>query len=278
MTTREFTPMTSTEQMTARSTNAASSTTAQQMDNAYLPSPDLSISFANVGELYVTIAGPIGAGKTTLAEELGKRLNLPVYKELDGDKVHKRLLNKFYANMKENAFGLEIYLLSKRFAQQQRIGWSGKGAVQDRSIYEDGIFVEMLTDMEMMTEDEYLIYTEAVSTFEKSMVKPRVLIYLRVSPEKCMERIRKRIEEGEGKRDFEKGITLDYMTTLCKKYENFVKRESGRFNIVVIDWNEFGKGEEVLAAIEIALKKTCNAVFIERDENGKYSSKLSEEF
>ncbi len=34
----------------------------------------------------------------------------------------------------------QIYLLNKRFSQQQQIIWFGRGGVQDRTIYEDSVF------------------------------------------------------------------------------------------------------------------------------------------
>ena len=42
--------------------------------------------------------------------------------------------------MKKYGFALQVYLLNKRFKQQQQIIWQGKGGVQDRTIYEDSVF------------------------------------------------------------------------------------------------------------------------------------------
>ena len=38
---------------------------------------------------------------------------------------------------------LQVYLLNKRFSQQQQIIWSGRGGVQDRTIYEDSVFARV---------------------------------------------------------------------------------------------------------------------------------------
>ncbi len=71
-------------------------------------------------ELFIGICGLIGAGKTTLAESLAKEMGLPVYYEPVTDNIY---LEDFYGDMKKYAFPLQIYLLNKRFKQQQQIVW-----------------------------------------------------------------------------------------------------------------------------------------------------------
>ena len=98
---------------------------------------------AGLENVYISIAGLIGAGKTTLATALGKTLNLPVHFEPVSDNAY---LEDFYADMSRYGFPLQIYLLNKRFRQQQQIVWEGRGGVQDRTIYEDAIFAKMLRE------------------------------------------------------------------------------------------------------------------------------------
>ena len=40
---------------------------------------------------------------------------------------------------------MQIYLLNARFQQHQQIIWTGKGGVQDRTIYEDSVFAKVWT-------------------------------------------------------------------------------------------------------------------------------------
>ena len=56
---------------------------------------------------FIGISGLIGAGKTTLATELGKVLNLPVYYE---PIVENEYLEDFYRDMKRYSFSFQIYL------------------------------------------------------------------------------------------------------------------------------------------------------------------------
>lgn len=80
-------------------------------------------------KFFIGICGPIAAGKTTLAHELGEIMKLPVFLE---DVKENPYLGKFYVDRKSYAFPLQIYLLNKRFEQQQRLVWSKRGGIQDR--------------------------------------------------------------------------------------------------------------------------------------------------
>ena len=89
-----------------------------QIDDAgLLPKSGIPIA-AGLENVYISIAGLIGAGKTTLATALGKTLGLPVHYEPVTDNCY---LDDFYKDMKRYGFPLQIYLLNKRFRQQQQI-------------------------------------------------------------------------------------------------------------------------------------------------------------
>jgi hypothetical protein len=119
-------------------------------------------------------------GKSTLATALAKELGLPVYYEPVIDNIY---LADFYQDMKKYSFPLQIYLLNKRFKQQQQIIWEGKGGVQDRTIYEDSVFARMLRDSGHMEERDFRTYMELFSNMSNFMKKPNIIVHLDVSPE-----------------------------------------------------------------------------------------------
>ena len=67
-------------------------------------------------DLFIGIAGLIGAGKSTLATALGELTGLPVYYEPVQDNAY---LADFYADTAKYAFSMQIYLLNRRFQQHQ---------------------------------------------------------------------------------------------------------------------------------------------------------------
>lgn len=75
-------------------------------------------------EIFISISGMIGAGKTTLADALGEKLSLPVYHEPVADNAY---LADFYKDKLRYGFPLQVYLLNRRFQQHQQIIWTGKG-------------------------------------------------------------------------------------------------------------------------------------------------------
>jgi deoxyadenosine kinase len=190
--------------------------------------------------LFIGIAGMIGAGKSTLATALGKNLDIDVYYEpVDNNEY----LADFYRDTKRYSFATQIYLLNRRFQQHQEIIWRGRSAVQDRTIYEDSIFARMLAETGLMEERDYRTYIELFRNMSNFMCKPNVIIYLDVSPERSMERIRAR---GRGVED---GITLEYLKALHRGYTEFVADISRVIPVIQVDYDRFPTVEEMARVI-----------------------------
>ena len=185
-------------------------------------------------KLYIGISGLIGVGKTTLADELGKKMDLPVYHEPVIDNAY---LEDFYKDMKRNAFRLQIYLLNQRFSQQQQIIWQKKGAIQDRTIYEDQIFARVLCDQGDMDERDYQTYIDLFNNMSNFMSRPNLIIHLDVSPEESMERIKLR------NRDCEKDISIEYLQRLYQAYEKTLQEIGKSIPIIRVNYNKFKTAE-----------------------------------
>lgn len=205
-------------------------------------------------DLFIGIAGLIGAGKSTLATALGRHLGLPVYYEPVADNAY---LADFYRDTARYAFATQIYLLNRRFQQHQEIIWRGGGAVQDRTIYEDAVFAKMLVDLDLMEERDYRTYLDLFRHMSNFMCRPHVIIYLDVSPERSMERIQER------SRDVESGISLAYLKALHGEYERFVADISRTIPVIRVNWDQFRDAEEMAEVIE---REYLHASFLRRVE------------
>lgn len=190
--------------------------------------------------LFIGIAGMIGAGKTTLATQLGKHLDIDVYYE---PVENNEYLEDFYRDTKRYSFATQIYLLNKRFRQHQEIIWRGRPAVQDRTIYEDSVFAKMLAATGLMEERDYRTYVELFRNMSNFMCKPNVIVYLDVSPERSMERIRER------SREVENGITIEYLAALYRGYEEFIADISRIIPVIRVDYDRFATAEEMTRVI-----------------------------
>ena len=194
-----------------------------------------------LNDLFIGIAGMIGAGKSTLATALGHHLGLPAYYEPVQDNEY---LADFYEDTAKHAFATQIYLLNRRFQQHQEIIWRGGGGVQDRTIYEDAVFAKMLVKLGLMDERDFQTYLSLFRHMSNFMCRPSVIVYLDVKPERSMERIKLR------SRDVETGITLEYLTALYGEYDSFIGDISRTVPVIRVDYDRFRDAEEMAAMIE----------------------------
>jgi deoxyguanosine kinase len=159
---------------------------------------------------YITIEGPIGAGKTTLAmllaERLGGKLLLEEYEE-------NPFLAEFYADRDRFAFQTQLFFLLSRFRQQQALLQTDlfyENVVSDYLFAKDRLFASITLGAE-----ELALYDEVERTLGKSIPVPDVVIYLQGSVPKLMEAIHSR------GRSFEGNISSDYLAQVVQTYNDF---------------------------------------------------------
>ena len=201
---------------------------------------------SSLQQTFIGIAGLIGAGKSTLATALGEQLNMPVYYEPVDDNVY---LGDFYQDPSKYGFAMQIYLLNRRFQQHQEIIWRGEGGVQDRTIYEDSIFAKTLMQQGMIDQRDYETYLHLFKHMSHFMCRPSVIIYLDLSPESSMERIRQRA------RDVEAGVPFEYLQLLHRGYEEFIEDISRSTPVIRVPWEEFKDTSEVVKVVEEAFSR-----------------------
>lgn len=201
--------------------------------------------------MFIGVAGLIGAGKSTLTQQLADHLGYDTAFEPVETNPY---LDDFYQDMGRWTFNMQMFLLSARFQQHQEIIWSpahqeGRGIVQDRTIYEDTIFATMHYNDGIVDDRDFGTYLSHFNVMRRYLQYPDVILYLRVSPEKALERINLR------SRDAEVGIPLEYLQGLYEGYEDFVEEMARYTTVVTLDWSEFRPLSEVASAIEEATQK-----------------------
>ena len=212
---------------------------------------------ASMSGVFIGISGLIGAGKTTLAEALAKELNLPVFYE---PVTNNEYLKDFYTDMKRYAFPMQIYLLNKRFKQQQQIVWNGTGGVQDRTIYEDSVFARMLCDSGYMEEREYKTYLELFQNMSNFMKKPNIIVHLDLTPEESLRRIQLR------NRQCEQSISLEYLNALYKAYEDFVNEIAKIIPVIKVDYQRFHSADQMAKVVKQEYEQISNIKYVPIDK------------
>lgn len=184
-----------------------------------------------------------------MATALAKELSLPVHYEPVDDNVY---LKDFYEDLSKYAFPMQIYLLNKRFKQQQQIVWNGLGGVQDRTIYEDTVFAKMLYKSGHMSERDYRTYLSLFNNMSHFMKKPNIIVHLDVSPEQSMQRIKSR------NRGCENGMTLEYLRALHSAYEEFISDIARVIPVIKVDYSKFPTAKQMAVAIKKQYAEIAN--------------------
>jgi deoxyadenosine/deoxycytidine kinase len=163
---------------------------------------------------YITVAGNIGVGKSTLVQLLCKRLGWePFYEPVEQNPY----LADFYADMQAWSFHSQIFFLTHRLRIHQELILSPGATIQDRSIYEDAeIFAQHLYLQGYFQPRDYETYQALYQTLKAFLKPPDLVVYLRASVETLQKRISLR------SRDYERTISDSYLAQLNMLYENWI--------------------------------------------------------
>ena len=173
----------------------------------------------------ITIDGNIGAGKTTILNYLHTNYN--IYVDLEPIEKWKPFLDNMYNN-KKNHFNFQIRVWLDRSWIQEKEGNSN--IIMERSpFFISHTFNKYMYEKNLITSQENNIICEL---YKKTNViwKSNYFIYLRSSPEKCLERILTRGRENE------LDITIDYLRDIHNLHEEtYQKAYNKGYNIIVIN-------------------------------------------
>lgn len=170
------------------------------------------------------IEGNIGSGKSTLLKMINGLSNTEVIQEpVDiwtsiKDNKGTNLLQHFYSDMDRNSYMFQTMVFKTRLEslepkQIQPFRFS------ERSIWTDRyVFGKMCIEDNKMNSIESKCYNHWFNWLEKKFKPtPDGIIYIRCTPEKCLERINKR------SRDEENTISLDYIKKLHTYHEEWLQ-------------------------------------------------------
>ena len=204
--------------------------------------------------MHIAVTGNIGAGKTTLTTMLAKHYGWSAqYEDVD----HNPYLDDFYQDMSKWSFALQMYFLGSRFRQVKEIRESGKNIIQDRTIYEDAhIFAENLNEMNLLSDRDYSNYTSLFNLMKSFVSAPDLLIYLKAAISTLTKQIAKR------GREYEAGISIDYLMRLNKKYEAWINSyKEGKLLIIDVNDLDFVEREEDFGYILERIDAELNGLF-----------------
>lgn len=203
---------------------------------------------------FITVEGPIGVGKTSLAKAISEHFQFALLKEIVDENP---FLGKFYENIDEWSFQTEMFFLCNRYKQLEDIEMNflanNQAVVADYHIFKNLIFAERT-----LKDRQYDKYLNIFKILTEDMPNPNMVVYLDAGLETLLKRI------GKRGRDFEKNISPIYLEQLTIDYHNFMATfEEQHPNIPVLRFNgdeiDFIENKEdrsmILTRIENALQK-----------------------
>jgi deoxyadenosine/deoxycytidine kinase len=160
---------------------------------------------------YIAIEGPIGAGKTSLAQRLAQRW--PMHTLLERPEANP-FLTRFYGDMPRYALATELqFALQRTQEARQAAEWLARGdaLITDFIPQKSAVFARLTLD-----EDELRLYehlTERIAPFDAAV--PDLVIHLQASPATLLARVNKRGRADEAR------ISEAYLRDLGEAYDRF---------------------------------------------------------
>ena len=162
---------------------------------------------------YIAIEGPIGVGKTSLANLMSKELSARLVRE---EFDENPFLPDFYKDPERFAFQTQLFFLLQRYRQQQelrQVDMFQKLLVTDYMFVKDRLFASL-----NFGEKEMQLYDTVANLLERNSIKPDLVIYLQADTDTLMKNIALR------GREMETDITYEYIDALSQVYTEYFFR------------------------------------------------------
>ena len=159
---------------------------------------------------YLVVEGPIGCGKTTLAQRLAERTGAATLFE---DPKANPFLPRFYRDMRRYALPTQLFFLFQRVGQLEALvqpDLFGKPTVADFTLAKDPLFARLTLD-----DAEYQLYDRIYRHVKPQAPAPDLVVYLQASISTLVARVKKRGHPMEA------GIDEGYLRRLSEAYTSY---------------------------------------------------------
>jgi deoxyadenosine/deoxycytidine kinase len=161
---------------------------------------------------YIAIEGPIGAGKTSLAERLATRLDATAVLE----ETENPFLADFYSGRPGAALQAQLFFLLNRHRQQIALRQGdlfAQATIADYIFDKDKIFAFLNLD-----DNELFIYQRLYDLLVKDIPAPDLVVYLQAPTDVLVRRIRDRRTDDDSDRP---EPDPDYVREMNEAYQHY---------------------------------------------------------
>ena len=159
---------------------------------------------------YIVVEGPIGVGKTSLAQRLAEAYEATALLEQPDDNP---FLDRFYQSRTHYALPTQLYFLFQRARQI--------GALKQHDLFSRRFVADFLIDKDKLfarvnlDDDELRLYEQVYSQMSLELPQPDLVVYLQAPVGVLHERVQRR---GVS---YERSIDRDYLQLLVDAYTQF---------------------------------------------------------
>lgn len=196
---------------------------------------------------YIAVEGPIGVGKSTLAELLASELGARLVREQPDDNP---FLASFYKDPKRHAMSTQLFYLLARYQQQGELGQGDLfvrgGIVADYLFAKDRLFASLT-----LSNDEMALYDRIYQMLRPRVATPDLVVYLQARTPVLLDRIRRRGRAAE------KPIRAEYVEEVARAYGDFFfNYNEGPLLIVDVSEIDFVANPEHWAELYAVIRRT----------------------
>ena len=159
---------------------------------------------------YIVVEGPIGVGKTSLAQLLAGLNGSDLLLE---EPQNNPFLPNFYQDPRRWSLATQLFFLFQRVNQLaglKQLDLFERPTVADFLFEKDPMFARL-----NLSDDEFALYQRIYSHLSPQAVTPDLVIYLQAPVDTLMARVRRRAAS------YERGISEEYLARLTQAYGRF---------------------------------------------------------
>jgi deoxyguanosine kinase len=159
---------------------------------------------------HIVVEGPIGVGKTSLAQRLGTSLGAHLLLE---QPEANPFLARFYLDPPRHALATQMFFLFQRtghLAELRQLDLFRSHVVADFLLDKDRLFARLT-----LADDELALYEQLYRHLAPSAPAPDLVLYLQASPETLVDRVARRGNPAEAP------ISAEYLRRLAEGYAEF---------------------------------------------------------
>ncbi|GBM24347.1 NADH dehydrogenase [ubiquinone] 1 alpha subcomplex subunit 10, mitochondrial [Araneus ventricosus] len=221
----------------------------------------------------IVVDGPIAAGKGPFAKQLAEAFDMHYIPEVTLEETYLtpygydiRQLNPI-APPSFKICDLETYLKNPRHPNVAKMQYrwfmmkldsyvdalahilnTGQGIVMERSVYSDFVFFEAMFNAGYLSKPVRDLYYDINRVTLEELMQPHLIVYLDISPEVVLERIKQRNNPIEVNSPV---FTKEYLETMEYNYkQKYLKEYQKHSEILIYDWSNYGDVEVVVEDIE----------------------------